>query len=134
MVKSVTQNHGLGCGVACVAAVLGVSYNKALGLFKNPTHAWTKGYYCRDLIYALAKGKKKYGYKYLKSARDPVLKQVGIIVFIRYSRAYPRGHYLVKTRNGWMNPWLNCPEIAPAKSGIVKKLPARATYAIFEIP
>ncbi|MBC7465353.1 MAG: hypothetical protein H7256_05120 [Bdellovibrio sp.] len=105
MIKSVTQNHGFGCGVACVAAVIGVSYAKALGLFKNPEQAWTKGYYCPDLVLALAAGKKRYSYKYLKSNRDPVLRKVGTIVFTRFSKVYPCGHYLVRTKKGWMNPW-----------------------------
>lgn len=133
MIKAVTQNHGLGCGVACVAAVLEVSYTKALTLFKNPKQAWTKGYYCRDLVFALEAGKRKYSYKHLKSNRDPVLRKAGTIVFTRFSEAYPRGHYFVRTKDGWMNPWLNYPEIAPAKSGFVRKLPAEASYAIFEV-
>jgi hypothetical protein len=60
------------------------------------------------------------------------LKRTGTIVFSRFSQAYPQGHYLVRTKVGWMNPWINYPEIVPARSGITKKLPARATYAIFE--
>lgn len=131
MIKKVTQKHGMGCGVACVAAVLNFSYDKALHLFKNPKKAWTKGYFCKDIVAALKKKKRNYDYKYLKNSRDPVLKKSGTIVFTRFSKAYPHGHYLIRTKNGWMNPWINFPEITPAKSGFSKRLPARPTYAIF---
>lgn len=133
MIKTVTQNHGLGCGVACVAAVLGISYERALGLFVNPERAWTEGFYCRDLVRALELGGKVYRYKKIQSSRDPILKREGTIVFTRFSIAYPRGHYLVRIVKGWMNPWVNYPEIAPAKSGRVARLPAPVDYAIFEV-
>jgi hypothetical protein len=34
----VRQEDGFGCGVACVANLLGVSYQQALQLFYNPNH------------------------------------------------------------------------------------------------
>jgi hypothetical protein len=133
MIKPITQNHILGCGVACVASIIGASYARALSLFANPTHAQTKGFYCRDLVAALKKRNKFYAYKFLKSNRDPILKKPGTIVYTLPNQKYHRGHYLVRTQNGWMNPWVNCPEIASAKSGIVKRLPAKANYAVFEV-
>ena len=133
MYKAVTQNHGLGCGVACVASVLGLNYKQALKLFKKPKNAWTVGFYCKDIVTALKTGNKKYSFKKLTSKNDPILKIKGTIIFSTYSKSYPYGHYLVRTQFGWMNPWINYPEIAPAKSGFVRKLPAKATYAIFEI-
>ncbi len=127
----VTQDHTMGCGVACVASVLNISYDNALQLFKNKENAWTKGYMCIDLIYALKKGGKIYSYKQLKILNDPILKKTGTIVFTDYCEAYPAGHYLVRMENGWINPWVNFPEINPARSGIVEKLPARPIYVIF---
>ena len=124
MIKKITQKHGMGCGVACVAAASGINYDDAIKLFSKPQNAWSKGYMCRDLVNALKKSKKNYRYKYLKNKRDPILKIPGTIVFTRFSKAYPHGHYLIKTSKGWMNPWINFPEITPAKSGITKRLPA----------
>src|ERR1035437_7497914 len=131
LIKRVTQIHGMGCGVACVAAVLGIRYDVALRLFKKPQNAWTKGFMCRDLVKALNKAGFPYQHKYLKNKRDLILRVPGTIVFTRFSRAYPRGHYLVRTRKGWMNPWANFPKIAPAKSAIVARLPAQPSYAVF---
>lgn len=132
-IRPVTQNHGMGCAVACVASVLRMSYQKALALFEKPENAWTVGYFCPEIVAALEKGGMEYSFKAVLNSHDPVLKTPGTIVFTEISKAYPFGHYLLKTKKGWMNPWINCPEIAPAKSALVPKLPAKPTYAIFSI-
>jgi hypothetical protein len=131
MDRIITQNHGMGCGVACVAAVTGISYKAALRMFAKPENAWTVGYMCKDLVAALTRMGKPYAYKYLKDKDDPVLKKTGTIVFTHFSKAYPRGHYLARIKGGWMNPWVNFPEIAPARGSIVRKLPAQPIYAVF---
>lgn len=38
-IKLITQNHTTGCGVACFAMVLGISYNRAMKLL-HPTRFW----------------------------------------------------------------------------------------------
>ncbi len=130
MQEPITQEHGTGCGVACVAFVLGISYQKALGLFKNPQHAWEgKGYYCKDIIEALKKAGLDYSYKQITEL--PLTIKPGIIVFTEPSKNYPRGHYLAQTKdNKWMNPWINFPHIAPAKSGFQDKLPDKPIWII----
>jgi len=130
-IEAVTQGHGMGCGVACVAAVLGVGYEEARALFERPEQAHAGGYLCRDLVWALGRAGRTYRHKYLRSRRDPVLRRPGTIVFTRFSKAYPRGHYLVRAEGGWMNPWANYPWIAPARSELVARLPAAPVYAIF---
>lgn len=132
MFKNITQKHGMGCGVACVASLLNISYDKGLELFKNPANAWSKGFMCREIVQAISRIEPNYKFKRLKNSNDPILKEKGIIVFTDYSEAYPFGHYLINTKNGWMNPWMNYPVIAPAKSGFVKELPAEATYVIYK--
>jgi hypothetical protein len=131
--KAVTQNHGMGCAVACVASVLGVSYASALKLFDKPESAWGGGYYCHEIVTALARGGLSYSYRKVESRLDPALKVGGAIVFTAPSKLYPGGHYLVRLARGWMNPWVNCPEIAPAKSARVSRLPADPTYVVFPL-
>lgn len=80
---------------------------------------------------ALNEGGANYVHKYLKDKRDLVLNRPGTIVFTRFSKAYPRGHYLVRTETGWMNPWVNFPVIAPARAALVPELPAEPIYAIY---
>ncbi|MBI5391734.1 hypothetical protein HZB00_01905 [Candidatus Woesearchaeota archaeon] len=57
------------------------------------------------------------------------------IVFIRRSKDYPAGHYLAKTKTGWMDPWINFDlsslNLNYAQSGFRKRLPEKAIYAVF---
>lgn len=134
--NAVTQEHGMGCAVACTAYVLECSYQEALKLYDNPEGAWTKGFYCEEIIVALSKAGKSYSYKKIKATtEDEVLKAPGTIVFIDRSPAYPEGHFLARTTQGsWMNSWINFPLITPAKSGFQKELPGNPVYAVFKNP
>ncbi len=127
----ITQEDSYGCGIACVAFICGVSYKAAKHNYFEGKKAGTRGYLCKDLVYALSITKKKYKYSYIK--RRTSFKE-NTIVFIKRSKRYPIGHYLVRVKNSWMDPWLNFdatkPEIKKAKSGFRKKLPDRAIYKI----
>lgn len=57
----------------------------------------------------------------------------GTIVFIAKSKKYPEGHYLLKTSKGWMNPWVNFPEITPARAGFQKRLPGKVVWVMHEV-
>ncbi|MFH1649054.1 MAG: cysteine peptidase family C39 domain-containing protein [Candidatus Woesearchaeota archaeon] len=59
--KLVTQEHPMGCGVACIATVSKVEYKKALS-YLNPEHASRRGYYLRELQLALKKLGLEYDY------------------------------------------------------------------------
>src|SRR5690242_6367850 len=126
-IQLVTQEHTMGCGVACVASVLATTYKEALLLFKKPQNAWIRGYFCKDLVGALNRAGIRYSFKYIKYRRDPILRRAGTIVFTQFSPRYPRGHYLVRASKGWMNPWVNFPTILPAKSAWVSRLPSPPT-------
>lgn len=133
--KAVTQEHAMGCAVACTAYILDCSYQNALKLYENPHHAWGKGFYCPEIIAALNKAGIHYQYSRVKSSRDKQLKIPGTIVFIEKSAKYPVGHFLVRTEDGfWMDPWINLPLISPTRSGFQKKLPGMATYIVFSSP
>lgn len=129
--KAITQEQGMGCGVACVASLVGLSYKKAMRFFKNKKGASTRGYYCPEICYALKRSGKNYKWKKATKASKPLLQKQGVIVFIKRSKKYPEGHYLLRTANGWMDPWINYPNIKPAKAGIRRKLPGSADYIIF---
>ncbi len=116
----------MGCAVACVASLLSISYQDALSLFSHPARASTKGFYCRDIIAALAR--KRVSYTYKKYVGNTI--KDGTIVFFHRSNSYPLGHYLLKTRRGWMNPWINYPTITSAKAGFQKRLPGKAQWII----
>ncbi len=130
------QEHALGCAVACVAFRCGVPYKKAITLFKERSHAWTRGYYCEEVVYAL----KKAGFDYSFAAFEPLsfpdhrefLKSEGTIAFVEPSAIYPVGHYLIRHGGRWMNPWLNHPQLVPVEAGFQIKMPGRASYIVFE--
>lgn len=131
MSNPVTQEHGYGCAVACVAYILCISYNDALKLFDKPQQAWREGFYCVDIINALAKGAKIYEFCRTDDQKNPYF-PVNCIVYVESSEKYPVGHYLTKTiNNQWMNSWINCPVICPTLSGFEEQLPGIVSYVIY---
>ena len=128
--KLVTQEGPMGCGVACVASLLGLSYKEARKLFDDGSvKDRTTGFYNKDFVKALAKVNirakgcsiKKWGNKRIKP---------GTIVFSRRSKLYPVGHFLLKTEGGWMNPWKTGATIKEAKAGWEKRFPGKKDWVI----
>ncbi|MFH0738203.1 MAG: hypothetical protein V1827_06165 [Candidatus Micrarchaeota archaeon] len=127
--KAVAQEDAMGCGIACVAYVCGLSYRTAKqGIFEKPQYAGTKGYACRDLVRALAKADNSFGWS---SIKHDIAIPISSIVFTARSEQYPAGHYLVKTRMGWMDPWINYPRLKAVRGGFRKRLPGRAAYLVY---
>ena len=131
----VAQKDEMGCGVACVANRLGISYAQALGLFEYPEHAKTIVYKCKYIVSALKAGGVTARLRHIR--RELPLPELpdGTIVFIERTQLYPHGHYLLKVANGWVDPWVNmheCGDVAYAKAGTRKVLPGRAYYAVVQ--
>ena len=130
--QSVTQEHGTGCAVACVAFILKITYKDALKLFKNSKRAWGAGFYCGDIVDALHKGGRKFSFAAHKHLKGNASEKPDSIVFVLPSTKYALGHYFVRTFEGkWMNPWINCPNICPAQSGFESKLSGSIDYVVF---
>ncbi len=127
---SVVQEDSMGCGVACVAYLLNVSYGQALRLFGH-TSGSVRGYYCPEICKALAKGGLSYGWQKISPKNSGLLKKDMAIIFVAANKRYPAGHYLVRTPKGYMNPWMNFPAMNPAKAGIASRLPGKPTYVCF---
>jgi hypothetical protein len=71
-------------------------------------------------------------YKYDKAEGDRYSKIVGSITLIAYSEKYPVGYYLLRVKNGWVDPWINFPSKASdRKAGVRKKLPGKAWYVLY---
>jgi len=130
--NAITQKHGSGCGVACVAYVLSISYDKALKLFEEPSFAWGRGFYCKEIVAALALKQRNYCFSKFDQSKKDLLSLPGTIVFVERSEKYPIGHYLVKsTDHLWMNPWANFPCISSAESAFQKRLPGNVSYIVY---
>ena len=127
----ISQEEPSGCGIACVASALGISYKKAKVLFAKPDNAILGGYYCRDLIKALSKKGLNYSFSKVNSKNKKLVNSKGSIVFIKRSAKYPEGHYLINTGKGWMDPWINYANMNPARAGIRKSLPGMAEWVVY---
>ena len=127
--NAVVQEQPMGCGIACVASAAGTTYATVLRKV-DAKHASGRGYYCSELVAALRKCGLTYSYG-KASAHRKEMRHEGTIVFIARSKQYPAGHYLVRTRRGWMNPWLNYPCITPARAGFNQRLPGKAEWVLF---
>ncbi len=115
-----------------MARVLNIPYQKALSLFRNGKRKQIlRGFYCREIVTALKKAGIKSEWRYITKDIYRRINRDKTIVFIKRSDKYPQGHYLCRIENKWMDPWINMPDITPAKSGFRKHLPGKPIYAIF---
>jgi ribosomal protein S28E/S33 len=134
MRQSVTQKHHMSCGIACVAFVTGVSYQElASGLLREKLER--VGFYCAELVSILGRHGFRYRWKKISSQRVLGSIREGDIVFIARTHRYPGGHFLARVKGGWMDPWVNWPEVTElqhATSGFVTELPGRAEYLLYQ--
>jgi len=102
----VSQEDKWGCGAACVASLLGVSYQKAKHLVETAKgrsiNSKPYGLQLHDIAIALKEEKIK-----VIADWDPTEIPDGTIVCISGEVPYDGDHYLLKTPNGWMDPWYN---------------------------
>ena len=95
----VTQEEEWGCGVACVASVLGCKYDKARTYFPAAirNHAKYKGFSGLQLSRALLRGGKRYAKRAKHYKRDPL--EPGTIVSVSKTKGKYKGsgHHLVTT-------------------------------------
>ena len=132
MRKSVTQEFEYGCGIACYAFALNISYKDAVAILGSKQATSTR-FWIKDLTMALTNAGLGYMYRYVPLNYENLCCAENSIVLIRRSKTYPAGHYLIKHNNRWMDPWMNLPEnknITQAKSGFRLELPGSAMYVI----
>lgn len=129
----VRQEDDFGCGVACVANRLNVSYQEALELFDDPMAAKNVGYACKFIVHALRKAGINARLRHVSGKKPKPDYMIGDIVFLVRSKRYPFQHYLMKCSEGWIDPWVNMnrdKDIANARVGVRKRLPGRPYYRI----
>lgn len=101
MRESITQEFDYGCGIACYAFALGISYKdaeKRLG----EAQARSERFWVNDLTKALNDAGLAYERKYVKPHVRPLIDQEGVIVLISRSKDHPVGHYLIRHDDMWM--------------------------------
>lgn len=135
MKKSITQKHEFGCGLACVAFVINKDYQTIINQ-QVEIRAEKQGFFCTDLVRLLKRHNQNYIYRYIKDKYKKIIYKNNVIVYIKKSTKYPKGHFLVRYNNLWMDPWINFlknKSISKAKSGFRKRLPGKPIYAIIPI-
>jgi hypothetical protein len=133
MRESITQEFDYGCGIACYAFALKISYKEAVVSLGSKQSSSTR-FWIKDFKKALNTAGKNYKANYIKPHLRAKIYKEGTIVLIRRSKHYPAGHYLIRHNDKWMDPWINLPynkNIAEAKSGFRKRLPGSPMYALF---
>lgn len=132
--KAITQEASMGCAIACSGSLAGLSYKQMRQYFDNgKSKEYSLGFYNCDIVEALEKfGIKTQAYSIKKWGKKKI--KNGTIVFVGPSEEYLAGHYLLKTKQGWMNPWINYPNIKPAKAGFQKSLTSKPRWLITVIP
>lgn len=135
MRESITQEFDYGCGIACYAFALGLTYRQAVNKL-GEEQACSPRFWVKDLTAALNQPGKSYESKHFKPLLRKQLYKEGTIVLIRRSKTYPVGHYLIRHKKHWMDPWINLSKdrnIENAKSGFRKRLPGSPMYIIFPL-
>jgi hypothetical protein len=131
MREPITQEYDYGCGLACFAFVNNCTYKEALTLIGRETsvkHGWKPS----DLVDELSKSGFNYKNNYVRNKIGNDFSK-NTIVLLERSTDYPVGHYLVKYKDGWMDPWINLPtssNITDARSGFRSELPGKPLYAL----
>ena len=147
MKKYQHQKDMNGCGIACMANLLSMSYDEVKMDFENKFYKIDKGVNIADIVrYLDAKG-LKYKSKFFKRTnnnlqpekvssgveRDKYSKLLGSITLIVKSDKYPIGHYLFRIKNGWVDPWIDLPSIDNVRAGVRDELPDDPWYVLYPI-
>jgi len=133
MKHTITQKDAMGCGAACVAFATNKPYTDIVAQL-GKTKAETVGFRLKELVDIL----NKYGLRYKSTHIHRVAKKSiyhdGVIVFIKKSKHYPYGHYLIRHGGRWADPWINLVadrDIINAKSGYRRKLTGEVQWIIY---
>ncbi|WP_300727514.1 hypothetical protein [Pseudomonas sp.] len=129
----VSQEDEWGCGAACVASLLGITYQEAKKLVENikgrSVNAKPYGLELHDIALAL----QAEGVKVIADWDSKVPLSDGTIVCIGGKSRYKDEHYLLKTPSGWMDPWYNLdPEKKVARYR--KRYPRDSEFLVALIP
>lgn len=117
MKRRVRQEDDFGCGFACVAYICDLQYQDVKKFTNNPENAEAGGYRCKPLcdilnrIYKQNKIAKVWKTKYVGKTKNPEIPNESIL-YINKNDKYKYGHYIVKTKYGYMNPFSNLSEVS----------------------
>lgn len=131
----VTQENEWGCGAACVASLLDVSYQDAKQLVETMKEGEIDEDPCGLELHHLALALQKNGIKVVADWA-PERYPDGTIICISGKQPYEGDHYMLKTPAGWMDPWHNVAKTPnkPRKAGYRKRLPNGTFFLVALVP
>jgi hypothetical protein len=132
MQNMIRQEDDMGCGVACVAFLAGITYRQAVDVL-GQEKARTVGFRLQEIVDALDKFGLDYRFQHVKPKMKHSIYAEGTIVFINRSSRYPFGHYIVRHNGQWGDPWINLVRdrnFANAEAGFRKRLPGTPQWVV----
>lgn len=135
------QKDPNGCGIACLANLLNRPYDLIKKDFEKKFYTVERGTKMFDLVNYLKIQKLNYKskffnqnkkYKLNKKEASDYSKILGSITLIAKNEKYPIGHYLLRVKDGWVDPWYNLPNMN-IKAGLRKKLPGDPWYVLYPL-
>jgi hypothetical protein len=142
MVKFQHQKDLNGCGIATLANLLHMDYDKVKKDFESKFYTIERGINIADMVRYLKTKDLDYKskffnqnkkYEYNKAEGDKYSKMENSITLIAKNKKYPVGHYLLRTKTGWIDPWFDFPSIDKVRAGIRKELPSNPWYVLYPI-
>lgn len=129
----ISQKDELGCAVACLAFLTNKSYQEVIDELNRPV-VIKRGVYCKEITSYLNKLGYKANYHYLNSKWRNKIYKHKTMVFIKRDRRYIFGHFLIRYKNMWIDPWINFQKdknVKNSEAGFRKRLPGKPIYAVF---
>jgi hypothetical protein len=131
-----------GCGIACIANLLNEDYSLIKKDFEQKFYTIENGIKIADMVRYLKTynlnykskffNQNKYD-KFTKKEADEFAKIENSITLICKSEKYPIGHYLLRQKDVWIDPWYDYPSIDNVKAGIRESLPDNPWYVLYPI-
>lgn len=105
--QRVTQEDKWGCGVACIASLLGITYREARDAVEIAKGGRVNARPAGLELHVIAEALRSHGVKVVADWYPSRIPN-GTIVFVAGGKRYGEaGHYILKTPKGWMDPWYN---------------------------
>ena len=141
MKKLQHQKDMNGCGIACLANLLEKDYDFVKKDFEKKFYKIDKGVNIADMVRYLQMYNLKYKSKFfnqkdfekVKKEANKYSKIENSITLIAKSPKHKLGHYLLRTKNVWIDPWFNLPSIDNVHAHTRNKLPNNPWYVIYPI-
>ena len=141
MAKQLQHQKDLnGCGIACLSNLLDKPYDVVKKDFESKFYTIERGVTMFDIVNYLKTQGLEYKSKFFNHSKKLNLNEANkysrinnSITLITKSSKYPIGHYLLRTKSGWIDPWFNLPSIDNVRAGIRKELPNAPWYVLYPL-